>query len=366
VLLATESGRVLDVQLNEADTTAHVVEVNLRDNVEVWRLLRNGCVVGHADVLGAPQPLINLASFARVVPPVAAGCGPATAQGSPATPASRNHGAAGTWDFKWPAGKQLKVIVRPPGGASQPTAGALAAVELVKSLAQSWLVGTSLSIRFVDDAYVDYDILVDLNPLPRILAGGRARADQKISYPLSDLGSYAGRRRFGEPTLYVGCAEGLKDEDGTPFDPDADDYFKADIFKNMVLHEFGHAFGLPHLHQHPSWTQKQIFLPSAKIAEVVRQELGVVLDDEFINEHFLLPWPGDASTYSEWPNLTELDPVKISDQSVMMGLPVRAVLRGQAGARTTFAVKVGPLDRAWIQQLYPAKPAESQASHKNR
>ncbi len=300
LLLATESGVVLDVRVNELKNTASVSPVDLRKNAEVWRLLRNGCVVGHTELNGETetQPLINLASFAKTEQPTT-------------PPVSAD--AAGTWDFKWPAGKRLKVIVRPPGDGSAPSAGAEAAVRLVKELAQSWLVDTNLTLQFVDESDLDYDILVDMNPLPRTLVGGRTRDDQRISYPLSDLGSYAGRRRLGQATMYIGCAEGLKDEQRVAFNPEADDYFKSSVFKNMVLHEFGHAFGLPHLHQHPAWSQKQIFQSATDIARVVLSQLGVVMNEDFINEHFLLPWPGDPTKYSDWPDVTNLEPAAVAE-----------------------------------------------------
>lgn len=370
VLLASAQGEIFDVTLtadggaNPTATAQLLGPAQLRNNPELWRMLRNGCVVGHASLSGEPVlvPLVNLASFAQPEP-VSAGEGEVPLENS-------QH--AGTFDFKWQANRVIRVALLPPTlsaaeGINAQVAGK--ALTLVKELAETWTLGTSLKFDFLEVTREgdqgppripsDYDLLVDLDPLPRTLPAlfhqrKEIRGEITISFTMSELGTYATRRPLNEPTMYIGLPRGLKNGNGNAFGTSRE-YFESDAFKYVILHEFGHALGLPHLHQHPDLKQNAVFKPPQEVRNLIAQHLGLEMDVKFIMEHLMLSWPG-SKEYSDFVPVTGKSPETLASESVMMGLPIQAILRGVNTTQLKFHDKLGTLDRQWILQMYP-KPA---------
>jgi hypothetical protein len=345
VVLATSFGEALLVKVT--GTSATVQQLELKKNPELWQLLRNGCIAGHSKVY-APDgsdevaALLNLASIDK--PPASA------------TAPIQSSDATGTLDFKWPAGKRVRVAIKPL--ATHPDQSELA-IRTFRELAQQWVAETSLALEFTeyqlsDPSLMDYDILVDIDPLPRPIAGDRSRDAHSIELPMSDLGSYALRRKLHQATLYVGKPPGFKDAAGNQIADDA--YYASDAFKHIVLHEFGHALGLPHLHQHPEWPDT-LFVTVPEFIQRINQKMGVTATEEFVKEHFLLPWPGHPERFSEWPDIeyaTE-SPLAVAAESVMMGLPALCIFRDAEMAPVVYRGTLGTIDRDWIKKLYPAE-----------
>ena len=365
-LVALSSGEVLDLQVERNDKKPEDVKVsasllNLESNPDVWRLLRNGCVAGaavHEDE--TPLPLFSLASIHL----------------DPAPRRPQKTDITGTLDFKWRPGATVKVRVEdkeldPEFGLTREQA-----IQKVSDLAQTWLEGgVDLKLDFLDlradrpkQEPDDYDILVSLARLGE--ARGVVSGDEEnfvVSFPLSQLGNYAEREERAIPTMFLGLADGLKvpDDKGgtTPVLPK--DYFDSDVFKHIVLHEFGHALGLPHLHQHPELKENPFQEKSDdEIANGIKTKLGIKVPQRYIRQDLKGRWPG--LKYSQWPEVkaNEKNYDGTIDQtvldrwlrtSVMFGLPGGNVLN--AGKDPLIHTALGETDHEWIALLYPPKPA---------
>jgi len=343
-LLATAEGEVLEVRAGAAPTVW--TQAQLKANPEVWRLLRNGCVVGMVPVDGEANvlfPLINMATF--MAPPPGA-----------AVPSDLQ----GTWDFKWPKGSLIKVRIDPPN-ANGPTASgwvaqapqlddqrATAAVAKVKQLAQLWLDNPQdpnannpgqLTLVFVPAFSDNYDVLINLDPLA---AAGTIKA------PQSALGTYAQRTPLNVPTSYCGHPEGLKQ---------AADYYLSPAFTHIVLHELGHIFGLPHLHQNPEWQGsivKQAYQAGPALHDAILQHVGLDVDEATLDADMRKRWPGKANAYADWLPLGGVAPGTFADRSIMMGHPIRGVLEGDplTAAQLKFFAEPGAKDYEWLKHLY--------------
>lgn len=337
LLLATGTGHVLELQYDGEH--ASVSDVSLRDNVEVWRLLRNGCVAGRVTLEGADSAttLINLSSF---------------------SPAAEGHSTetvdlSGTFDFKWKPGSTLKVLVQAPSSYGRFDFQRVFA--RIEALAKSWTAGVNLQLAFEPvhgrlDLNQRYDILVNLERLPLASDAIVEQLDNAVSFPRSDLGSYARRRSFGQPTMFLGRPDGLLDPSGKLYDDES--YFdeQGEAFTHIVLHEFGHALGLPHLHQHPELDNP--FVEVATVQRAMAEGMGVAVDEDFVRDELMRRWVGNAA-FSDWPALESVD--ALAEGSVMMGLPVQHVLKGRStnAPRVLYRSSLGGIDRAWIQRLYP-------------
>jgi hypothetical protein len=340
-LLATPDGSVLEVTA-EAPPKPWTQD-QLKSNPEVWRLLRNGCVVGMVPIAGQPNtltPLINVATF---LPPLPDTVVPGDIQG--------------TWDFKWPRGSTIKLRIDPPDESGKTAKGWRTqkaqldqgrkdgAVAKVKELAELWLSGSenpgNFSLVFVDSPSTDYDVLINLDPLA---------ASGKISAPQSALGTYARRTPLNKPTSYCGHPEGLKQ---------ADDYYTSAAFTHIVLHELGHVFGLPHLHQHPGWPGP-IIQPDRNdnLGALIRRHVGLIVDEKTLDADMREPWPGKADEYADWlPLGLNVPPGALAGQSIMMGHPIRGVLEGDnVEPHLSFFPEPGPKDYEWLQYLYNGVP----------
>lgn len=345
-LLALSTGEVLDIQVTDQGQRSPAIQaekLDLKRNPDVWRLLRNGCVTGvavHAD--GTRLPLFSVASVHTV----------AFEQRS-----TQDTELTGTYDFKWRPGSTLKVRFAPHELTGFGATTRAHAMRSIQQLAQQWVQDANLALRFLDleagapafDLMVDeYDLLISLEVLnddsqPVIAGGDEIDPARRVRFPISQLGSYAERSERGRPTMYLGWPRGIK-ERGEVLARER--YFGSDTFKHIVLHEFGHALGLAHLHQHPA-LDGQPFRDQSddSLRARITSELGVTVDADYVREELKGRWPG--ATYSEWPAYEPGVLEKWLSESVMFGLPSRIATSG--GPLTT----LGAVDRAWIRQLYP-------------
>jgi hypothetical protein len=176
-----------------------------------------------------------------------------------------------------------------------------------------------------------YDILVSFDSLP------------ENGLPSSQLGTYARRVSYGRPTIELGFPHGLAiDKRSLTFD----DYFESEFFAHSVVHEFGHALGLAHTHQHP---RRRLELASpAEIVERARRKLDVDVSEDEIRREIYEPWPGSYQ-FSDWG-----EPPDATTKSAMLNPWIRSFLASDEGETpAAFFAEPQPYDIALIRKLYP-------------
>lgn len=329
LLVATNDG-VYRAKLEE--------RIELKSEPAIWQMLRNGAIVGHAPFESGLVPLVNLTAFEPN-------------SGYPADAIRRT----GTLDFKWPRGSVIRVkLLRPTSLRNDKHWEALKTK--IEGLAKLWLPQPiPLSFDFVGEDEVNYDVLVDLDPLDP----PRRRREEEISLPLSDLGTYCQRRPLNEPSMFIGKPKGVvlgRNARG-PGRIDGD-YFDSDAFSHILLHEFGHVLGLPHLHQHPAWRGAIFAGDPEELRMKIKEYWGLEVDSDYITWDLQTAWP-DTPDYSEWPEVSPSDPLKRSDVkeyfegSLMMGLPVVGLSPlDERPPGLEYRTSPGTLDLRWLAQLY--------------
>jgi len=380
LLVAEHSGKVLYIsipksKLGEADKgwvlqparnakSANVHAIPLKENAEIWNLLRNGCVAGSAQYDGAETPLLNLTALL-----------PEREERHHERPLGEGLQITGTLDFKWTrqAHRSADVVVAflpvptRTYGMSQ-----WDLYEKFEEYARRWrLQRLGIRVRFETKrafdphAPFDYDVLVSLAPLDGTIHDDQGKP---VTIPASELGSYARRVDRGAATFFAGQPKGLKAENNKEMA--ATDYPSSTAFQQFVVHEFGHALGLVHLHQHPALIgpalaqlrtdlgKKAPAELEAELEKQLKDKLGIVVPPNYFEEAVSGSWPGD-DRYCEWPDLPSLG-AKPADQlqkllqdSIMTGLAGHA--RGTMGkfAPDKHRTKPSRLDIEWLQSLYP-------------
>lgn len=394
LLIAEHSGRVLYLHIPKGTAKdgaekvpapdvnkAKVQIISLTQNPEIWNLLRNGCVAGSARYKGDDTPLLNLTSLL-----------PEREERRHERPLGDGLQITGTLDFKWTrrAEREHDVVV-----AFLPVATRTYGVtqwELYKAFekyARRWqlekLVDAAdvkehekrgLRVRFETErafdpaAPFDYDILVSLAPLD-----GTTKDEQgkPVKIPMAELGSYARRVDRGHATFFAGMPKGLqvqKDKEMLPTE-----YPTSKAFQQFVVHEFGHALGLVHLHQHPQLSEAALAQLSADLdkkegqsleallAKRLKNALGITVPENYFEEAVSGQWPGDER-YCEWPKeLANLrDQPKERLQGLLKDLLKDSIMTGLAGHADGKMGELAPdkhrtqpsqLDIEWLQSLYP-------------
>lgn len=145
----------------------------------------------------------------------------------------------------WPNGSTLTIAFTP-----EPSAPIR---EKIIAIASEWLPHINLHFNFVEGPAADIRIEVDAN-----LRGGQ-----------SEIGNAARDVPPAEPTMSLGLGEHSSEQE----------------FRVLVLHEFGHALGALHEHQHPDadipWDRSAL-LANMMLAEGMTEEIAnLIIDIQF-------------------------------------------------------------------------------------
>jgi hypothetical protein len=169
--------------------------------------------------------------------------------------------------------------------------------------------------------------------------------------------------------MFAGMPQGLKGTKGEKME--ARDYPNSAAFQHFVVHEFGHALGLLHLHQSPELNEeamaelyKELKVPrddevafEEKIKEIMLERLGITVPDNYVEEAISGVWPGNER-YSDWPAYDgpEREAIKAYLQdSIMIGLAAHAKGKMAGTQPNQYLVEPSRSDRAWLRSLYPSE-----------
>jgi hypothetical protein len=281
--------------------------------------------------------------------------------GAPAMPVE----ILGTWDYKWPLGTTIRVAFQRLAGVDEKDFVGLR--DRVIELATRWETAVQRhgtpslrkhcpKLEFVDPSgdlapplgpefpfdqhrspFADrkdiistgYDVLVSLQPLP-VVRVDRFRSEEHreepIEFPVSELGSYARRADYGAPTMYIGPFGTGKEQARASVRASAKGeaaqlvgtiraFLDTPLGEHVVVHEFGHVFGLPHLFQQPELFREpdkkleavkraHFYLKEDELVNVVHATLGIELSKATIKEHVLDIWPG-SKQFSDRAKFTD-------------------------------------------------------------
>ncbi len=274
----------------------------------------------------------------------------------------------GTWDFKWTPGSVLRVAFQLPMGVSDAdVAGLIPVFKKIEELARTWMdlhegKRANVGLDFGDTLYrvlpprsdgaermnisnltkletrrwreqrrqmvrdgaiapeladveveFDYELLINLDPLALTAEAyaPNAPVEGKLYLPMAELGSYAKRLDYGVPSMYVGPVAAFAKELPSPVLDRLVAYFTGEHthrhqMARAVVHEFGHALGMPHENQNPLCdvcpralnledleSLKELYRSVLEIDTALIPNFDVTTRNEF------LEWP-DNLEFSDW------------------------------------------------------------------
>ena len=387
LLIAEHGGRVLCLnipkgKLPEAETgwmltpvpkgyqgTPDLAAIPLRSNPEVWNLLRNGCIAGSATYSQQDTPLLNLTALV-----------PCREEMHVRRAAGTDDQITGTYDFKWPvrperskeAGGDVLVAFLPVAQKHYRMAQT-ELFELFTKYARTWqLDKLGIRVEFLTDLAfdafdpADYDILVSLEPLNHSV---RDEQGVEVKVPMAELGNFARRVDRGAASMFVGMPDGILDEDGSKMA--AEKYPTSKAFQHFVVHEFGHALGLLHLHQNAdlnpaAMTKLRKELKAEgdrdsvlddKIRALIKERLGIEVPENHVEDAIRGTWPG-TRRFSEWPPIEGDATVTLNTylkDSILVGLAAHKSGYMSEIAPNQYLTRPSPTDLAWLQSLYPCE-----------
>lgn len=285
---------------------------------------------------------------------------------------------SGTWDFKWPIGKVIRFAFQALPNDLDPNI-AVTGKALVQEKLAAWLraekYAPNLDYTIIPGEYpapfgrtkhgvrwahsvggsADYDVLISFLPLPVALPATEQHPEAAIGTSASELGRYAERVERGVPTMYLGAWEG--------FDPST--WFARLEGQFAVVHEIGHALGMPHEQQNPlAYDLPWKTLDEMKRLLRTRSGLARFMDLEaFITEEIVGRWPGEivegpdgkaSVRFSDWRTPAAKAP-SFDFQSVMAKPSYQCLLQGVHPASECTPDGCSILERALSQLLVPTE-----------
>jgi hypothetical protein len=203
-----------------------------------------------------------------------------------AVPGGRRKRAIGTWNKFWINGRTLKIAFmgNPPEALRQ----------AIQKQIIKWQPSVNLTFEFVESGYSDI----------RIKTGSDENA--------SAVGTDALLAPQDEPTLYLSIDHNYPS------------------FEGIVLHEFGHALGLQHEHQHPKatipWDKPKTYKYYKEKYDWDEDVVDFNLFKTFeINEHFLAPYDKDSIMHYVVDNEVTLGDFEVGENSKISMLDRRAM-----------------------------------------